>query len=70
MPVYGGHRWLGMFVLPERRECQRLVCYCYTNPQYLVDFRCVNVFYGPSLRCGRALPPTFTGIIILCEVSR
>lgn len=26
-------RWLGMFVLPERRECQRLVCYCYTNPQ-------------------------------------
>lgn len=27
-------RWLGMFVLTELRECQRLVCYRYTNPQY------------------------------------
>lgn len=35
MPVLATHRWLGMFVLPERRECQRLVCYCYTNPQYV-----------------------------------
>ena len=25
-------RWQGMFVLTELRECQRLVCYRYTNP--------------------------------------
>lgn len=39
-------RWLGMFVLPERRECQRLVCYCYTNPQ------CYGTANGTRTRSG------------------
>lgn len=34
MPAVWLRWWLRMFVLTELRECQRLVCYRYTNPQY------------------------------------